>query len=235
MSNRTMDQIDEAPFEHHILTEVTEYDGDGYGLDFSGMGAFLSTEHGVVPHVGDNVYFYMDGPFRAIRGIAINGVVAFYRTREQQQEKNASALAEHNRKRIEKFEEVREDHDRRIAALPEPFRRRLAYFQRTPDWRWQYEDYELFCCEQAVLIAAAVPDPERITEFQVYDWQALLDAVPGLSGDHSGNTFGFSCALAKIYLKEPDLVPDFHGAMVPLAGCEEYGCEHPRPWRKEAA
>lgn len=43
---------------------------------------------------------------------------------------------------------------------------------------------------------------------------------------HSGNTFGCAARLAYHYLTEQENIVREHGALVPLVGCEKYGCPH---------
>lgn len=226
-----MDTIDEQPFGRYIATEIREGE-DGYWVEMSGTSFYLSKEHGAEPRVGDTIYFYGDGIGRIIRGVAINGVVAYYRTPEEQEEQNRRVVERLRIQRIEQFEAARDDQDRRIAALPEVFQKRLAYFGRNPEWRVEHEAYELMCCEQAVLFADTLGSIDALEEFAGLDWEQQVERMPGLDGGHSGNSFGASVMLARFYLKDPDLVPDVHGALVYLVGCDEYGCEHPRPWRE---
>lgn len=229
-----MDTIDEQPFERRIVTEVREGD-DGYWIGAGGISFYLSKEHGAEPQVGDTIYFYGDGIGHIIRGVALNGTVVFYRTPEEQEEQNRQIVERMRIDRIERFEVAREDHDRRIAALPEVFRKRLAYFGRNPEWRVEHEAYELMCCEQAVLFADILGSEAALDEFVKMNYEQQVERVPGMeAAGHSGNSFGASCVLARYYLTDPDLVPDVHGAMVYLVGCDEYGCEHPRPWREAA-
>lgn len=63
-------------------------------------------------------------------------------------------------------------------------------------------EYNLFCCEQAVLISETLKEKERIIEFHKSDWEKQKEMVPSLSEEHSGNTFQMSCRLAISYLPE---------------------------------
>lgn len=137
-------------------------------------------------------------------------------------------MAERDEERKRAFEETRSDHDRRIAALPDVFQRRLAKFQRTnPDFRWKHEGYELLCCEQGALIADTLKTPEAVQAFSKADNDEQNRLVPGLDQGHSGNSFTFSYRLAFEYLTDPELVVQEHGALTILVGCESYGCPHP--------
>lgn len=59
----------------------------------------------------------------------------------------------------------------------------------------------MFCCEQAVVIADALKTPDAIDAWRALPWDEQVKAVP-IDDGHSGNTFGFACALAKAYLAE---------------------------------
>jgi hypothetical protein len=65
---------------------------------------------------------------------------------------------------------------------------------------------------------------EAIATFHEADLDTQKVLFPGLSPDHSGNTFSTSCTLAKIYIDRPELIEQMHGALCPLVGCKEYGC-----------
>lgn len=62
-------------------------------------------------------------------------------------------------------------------------------------------DYNIFCCEQAILISE-LGSKEAIVDFNKQDWKKQKEMVPGLSDDHSGNTFGMACRLAISYLPQ---------------------------------
>jgi hypothetical protein len=81
----------------------------------------------------------------------------------------------------------------------------------------------MFVCTQAVLIADKLKTPEAIKEWKKLEYGKQQAQVPGLSDDHSGNTFGAACYLASIYLQEPESVVEVHGALSPLVGSIAYG------------
>lgn len=62
------------------------------------------------------------------------------------------------------------------------------------------KQYNIFCCEQAVVIAESLKTKEKILKFFKLDYDIQKEMVPLLSDDHSGNTFGMSCKLAISYL-----------------------------------
>lgn len=132
---------------------------------------------------------------------------------------------ESERKQFEEFQRNREGMDKRVAALPEVFRARIQKFRKTnKDFRWKFEGYELFTCEEAIKIAAHCKTLDKVKAFHELPWEEQQKA--GISDQHSGNTFGMSCRLAMWFLTQPENVTKEHGALVGLVGCENYGCPH---------
>lgn len=213
----------DTQYEEYAIREVRKLEHGGWELNCEdALGFFCPEDAPIEPKPGMIVRFYGKGLGYVVRGITIDGHVVFYRTEAQQEEKNRE---ESNRKRREQFELERESIDARVAALPEIFRKRLDKFRRNnPDFRWKYESYELFCCEQAVEIANALVTADAIKEFSRKKYEEQKTAVPALSGEHSGNTFGCAVQLAYLYLSQPEAVEAMHGALAPLVGSEEYGC-----------
>ena len=65
--------------------------------------------------------------------------------------------------------------------------------------KFDYKDdmgnrYITFCCEQAILISETLRNKEKIEAFE------QKKMVPGISDDHSGNTFTQACKLAIHYI-----------------------------------
>jgi hypothetical protein len=63
-------------------------------------------------------------------------------------------------------------------------------------------EYNLFCCEQGMLIAESLQTKEKIVEFHKADWDIQKKMVPTISDEHSGNTFDMSCRLSISYLPQ---------------------------------
>lgn len=63
-------------------------------------------------------------------------------------------------------------------------------------------EYNLFCCEEGILIAQTLETKEKIVEFNKMDWNEQLKLVPGLNNGHSGNTFDMACEFAISYLPQ---------------------------------
>ena len=60
--------------------------------------------------------------------------------------------------------------------------------------------YNIFCCEQAILISESLQSEDNIINFNGVGWDEQVKLVNGLSNDHSGNTFQMSCRMAIQYL-----------------------------------
>jgi hypothetical protein len=99
---------------------------------------------------------------------------------------------------------------------------------RNPNWRRDYESYELFVCEQAASLAALPKDGlirDWYERFRVLPYKAQKVEWPGLDDGHSGNTFGAAVQLAyRLDTNDRRAIVQGHGAMVALVGCAKYGC-----------
>ena len=190
------DMKSDLAYKEYPIERVTE-EKDGWELMHNGHWCvFLFRKHRKKfnPKVGDTLGLCSDS--WGIRGLSINGKVAFYRTREEQKL--------HDQKEMEKEGAIQ----------------RNKFRNNNPDFRWKYETYEMFCCKEAVKIARALKTPTAIQKFQDNP-RKHLELV---SKEHSGNTFGMSCYLAYLYLTNPKGVVELHGALASLVGSEEYGC-----------
>ncbi len=209
--------IDEVRVESDWGWSIKDADGWCFSIQ--------KNTNGVVPKVGDTVRFYGRGVGSVVRGVTINGAVVYYRTSEEQEQHNREQAAAREQAERERFEKDRASLDARYDALPQVFRERIDKFRNNnPDFRWKFESYEMFCCEQAVLFAAALKTGDAIRSFRQLPWDDQKRAVPGLSDDHSGNTFGCACSLAAYYVERPEGVVKSYGALAPLVGSKEYGC-----------
>lgn len=217
--------VDEQ-FEDSEITRVDE-GGDGWTIEHKGWSFWVprANDESVVPVVGARARFYGRGIGSVVRGLFIDGKRVFYRTASEQEAKDKADIEAQNDRDRAKFAENRADHDARIAQLPQVFRDRVEAFQKfSTDWRWQHEGYELYCCEQAVVIVNALGTIDAIREWYKLPWDEQTKRVTGLDDGHSGNTFGMAARLAMLYLDRPELVEQEHGAMCPIVGCREYGC-----------
>lgn len=225
-------------FEERTVKEVTVFDNQIQFTCTDNVGTAFDKK--LVPKalgqvsVGDRTRFY--GQFgRPIRGLFISGYEIWYRTPEEDEAYQEEQRLEATRKRLREYEEKKDEYAARVAKLPQPFRARIERFRRANlNFGQDYEGYELFCCEQAAMIAAEITDgslknPERdaagiLNDFNAMSWEQQIEKVPDLSKEHSGNTFGKSCELARIYIEAPARLPHAHGALCALVGCSDYGC-----------
>ena len=193
-----------------------------------GWSFFIDPAWPAQPRVGSRLRFYGRGIGYTVRGLYIDGQRAFYRTEAEQGEKDRQDQLDRDAESRAAFEARSASLDADYAALPANFQRRIDRFRRDggPDWRWQYEAYEMSCCSDGARIAAALKTPEAIKAFREKPWDEQIKDVPGLFDGHSVNSFGFAVRLAWWHLTKPENVEREHGALVPLVGCEAYGCKH---------
>lgn len=221
--------LKDSEYEEVTLASVRK-SGNGYELKRADGWMMYIDDPGFEPKAGQTARYYGKGIGYPVRGVVIGGKVAFYRTADEERRKHEDEIAVSVREKQSKAKRERAKNDKRIADLPDVFQRRIARFRAgNPDFEWDFQPYELFTCEEAVKIAKAFRTrPEDLPDFHklTYTQQKLI--VPGLSNDHSGNTFGCAVLLARWYLLNPEMVVKEHGAMVPLVGCKAYGCTHDR-------
>lgn len=233
-----MDEIGDFEFEDHLITEVRGNPEQGWSLDMNGMcfhcpNVSDTGEPVNPPAAGMTARLYGKGLGYTVRGLYLNDQRVFYRTPEQEEQKHREWCAEQKRERLAAFEANRDEMDRRFAALPEVFQRRIQKFRNAnPDFRVEYENYEMFCCEQAVIYARMFPTVEALSTFYELPWEQQIAKFEGEQRNafdgHSGNTLGFACRLANHYITNPENVYREHGALTPMVGCQEYGCPHQR-------
>lgn len=185
-------------------------------------------ECSVAPSVGERMIQFGKGIGYTVRGVVIGNRVYRYKTEAQERADNAEYVKQQSDKRRESYEAKRAEFDARVSALPDPLRIRINRFRvmRGNEWRYEFEPYELFTCEQAAVLHSAMTDG-RIPDAQAFaalPWAEQKALVSGIDDGHSGNTLGAALRLATLLRDRPDLVPQEHGAMCPLVGCEEYGC-----------
>lgn len=227
-------RLNETWFRDLILTEVIP-DKNSYSLNAQSLGFGFSMEYGVTPRVGDAVRLY-EHRGSMIRGMDLNGSPIFFKTDEDLDKEHKKFIRETNAKRRAQFKEQKEKLDEQFNSLPEVFKRRIRWFRKhNKNFRWEHEAYELLVCVDALKIAEKCATPEAVKTFMDSSYDFQKSFVPDLSDGHSGNSFGMSCRLAYNYLEDEEMVFYEHGALVPLVGCDSYGCAHPRPGIEEFA
>jgi hypothetical protein len=222
-----MNKADDREYEEVRISKVEGDQKKGWLLARKDGWCFggIPKDWGGTPKAGMLARFYGRGIGSTVRGLDLDGVEVFYRSAEEQATENHLQLKESECKQFEEFQHNRKDMDKRVAALPEVFRTRIQKFREAnKDFRWKFEGYELFTCEEAVKIAARCKTLEEVKAFHDLPWEEQKKA--GISDGHSGNTFGMACRLASWFLTKPENVTKEHGALVALVGCDEYGCAH---------
>ena len=180
----------------------------------------------VEPKVGDTFRVY--GRFgNRFHGQALNGIVLWYSTPAEMEVKHNAMVAKMDADRRERFERERERLDRDYESLPGVLRKRIDRFRAAnPDFRWEYENYEMFVCTQAAVLGAWVAQqPDPIMAIDAWSKQAFAEktaTVPAWSDAHSGNTEGCAIALAWSLIDSPERVVMIPGAMTPLVGTVDY-------------
>lgn len=214
-------------YQDDRIETVTET-ANGWEVTFDGsMVLFVPNEQcKAAPQPGETLRTYGRGFGFIVRGIAINGRVYRYRTEAEDAQDHRDMVARQKAEKAADYEAKRADFDARVAALPEQFRTRIERFRDLGgnEWRYEFEPYELFTCEQAAVIAEAVITVDELAVFCKLSYEEQRLRVPKLDGGHSGNTFGMACQLARCLIEQPELLPKMHGAMCALVGCQEYGC-----------
>jgi hypothetical protein len=210
-------------YRDSVLREVRD-EGDGLALGSDDGWWIVAPKHPAAPTApGTRLRCWGRGIGYSVRGIALGDVVLRYETVQEERARFDIELAEQRRRRIATATAERPASDARIAALPPVFRDRIAaYRAANPDFWWDLEGYELFVCEQAVAFAEALGTPDAVRDFHALPYDEQRRLVPAMSDDHSGNTFGAECFLARAYLTDPALVSRAPGSLAPLVGQAAY-------------
>lgn len=201
------------PSDTHVVASVSD---SGVTSD-SGVVFVWRDLYGAKPEVGD-VVTTIGGFGRPIRGVAVGDELRWYQTEDDWRVEADKRSAEQDRKkRVEWLTDGRDWLDR-FHKLPIPLQERIEKFvAERDDWLWRYGSYELFACEEAVLVWEHLGSGGSVDG---------LESV--LSDQHSGNTWDVAVGLGRMLAdgRIGDVVAA-HGAMVALTGCEAYGCPHP--------
>lgn len=206
-----------------IVKKVEEGD-TSYGITTTDSTGFsLKKKWGVVPKEGDTVTLYCHQG-ASIRGMNWNGVRLFYKTDQELEVERQEWLANYEKEKQESFEKGKRQMDIDYSALPQVFRDRIDKLRaNNPNFRVEYESYELFCCKQAVVFANACQTIEDLKIFYESPYEEQKILVPDMDDGHSGNTFGCAVKLARLYMDAPEFVAQAHGALSPLVGSKAYG------------
>lgn len=217
-------QDGDVPWDTETITAVRPYD-EGWDISMGGSGILVPNDLcDVPPAIGETVEFYGRGFGYDVRGIVIEGRIYRYLTEEEAEVARKEMLERERRKKDAAWEEGKEAFMDRVEALPPEFRKRVAWFMAGNErWGAEFGPYELFCCEQAVVIAADCREKGDVDSF--HEDRDRQERVLGEAmHEHSGNTFGASCMLASLYLSSPEMVWKGHAAIHGITGCAAAGC-----------
>lgn len=221
------DPWNDDEFESGYLTKVNGPSATGwYDVTSStGWSCGIDGQYGVVPKIGDEFTTWGRMGF-PIRGQALNGRVLYYRTQAEQDVADQQEAERVKAGRIAAYESKRAQHDARVAALPAPLRERVEGFRAHGGdaWRWEFEPYEMACCEEAARLAARFKTGDAIKAFSALGYDAQKAAHPTMDAGHSGNTWGMSIRLAWLVVEKPELVAKEHAALCCLTGCGQARC-----------
>jgi len=209
--------------EKGVIKNVTE-DETHFYIDIEGSWSFgLSKEYGVKPKIGDAITIYLVN-VSMIRGVDINNIQVYYKSDEQLEQEHKEWCDNYEKEKQEAFKRDKEQMDADYEALPDNFKKRIDRFRKNnPNFREDFEKYELFCCTEALKIAGICKTQEDIMKFHELGFEEQIKILPTLSDGHSGNTFGCACMLARIQLEMPDKISEFHGSLSPLVGSKTFG------------
>lgn len=217
---------DDTEFEEFTVEAVVPGTG-GFELRHGGGWClFVPNKDALpLPVPGERGRMYGKGTGYPVRGVVIGERVYWYETKAEQDARFKRETEEKDRQDREKWDASWPETRERIARLPDPLKARMDLFLSGEGWGPRFGFYELFCCEEAVVIAGALKTPEAVRSFGKADPKEQSARIPALKYDaHSGNTFGASVRLAWWLVSKPEAVPKEHGALCPLVGCADYGC-----------
>lgn len=194
-------------------------------ISSNGSGFRLDKKYGVIPKKGQVITLYTEGSsFGTIRGMDLDGTRIFYKTDEDLEAERLDFFRKEEERKQETFLKNETKMDAQYDALPIVFKKRIDRFRNNNKrFRIDFEPYELFCCEQAIIIANVCKTADEVEAFSKKEYNEQKAQVTEISDDHSGNSFSCSVHLAYWYLKELNMVYKLHGALSPLVGSDEYG------------
>lgn len=209
--------------EKGIIGKVIE-DETRFYIDIEGSWSFgLSKEYGAKPKAGDAITLHIVN-VSTIRGVDLNGIQVFYKTDAELEQEHKEWLEKYKKEKQDTFKKDKAQMDFDYETLPNNFKKRIDRFRtNNPNFRVDFEKYELFCCKEALKIASVCKTQDDIKKFHDLGFEEQIKILPTLSNDHSVNTFGCACMLAKLQLYFPDRVSEMHGSLSPLVGSKEFG------------
>lgn len=189
-----------------IVESVTPYEDGGASISCKGFGfGIRGSDYGYPVEVGDRVLVWGETG-RPIRGVDVSkpwsgdpdsGLPSvpdwhevFFKTEAEMEAEHRKMASDMQAQRLKEFEENKEKLDAQYESLPSCFQRRVDRFRRNnPDFRWEFEPYELFCCTEAVKMADNATnavgegtDTAEVDDFWA-DEAKWLKAYPKMSKD----------------------------------------------------
>jgi len=196
----------------------------GYTVDLKrGVSFGIKSEYNYIPKIGDFASLKTHNG-NGIRGLNINGEKIFYLTDEQLKEQRRQWIKENRERKENEFLKNKSKMDADFDSLPDCFKIRISHFrENNPNFRIEYEPYELLCCLDAIKIANTLKTPEAVKKYSGMNYDERNNIVKGLSDGHSGNSIELAIMLSYYYLSDPEMVIKFHGGLCMLVGCDKYG------------
>lgn len=208
----------DTAYTEYTIKEVIPGDNDHYEIRYGARVSYQATD-GVAPKVGETVRIYTGISNSDVRGLVVGGRLYSYETMAERKARHDALRARHEAATRENFPK----YDRRYAALPAPFRSRIDYFRRLPNFRLQAEGQELLVCEKAARLAEECGSVEAVSEFCRLSLDRRCRKYPWLeSNSEPDHVVEIICRLAYVSLTDPEHLPDVPGAAAYLAA-EAYG------------
>lgn len=158
----------------------------------------------ISPQVGDSLTTF-GGVGYQFHGQALNGVILWYLTIEQEAAERQAWLDDLAAKRLARFIEREPAMDAMYAALPAPFQRRIDRFRaKDPvSFRVNDEELELRLATDAVKVATLCKTIEALEA-----WKQLPPAeqTKTIEDGHSGHSYAMLCVLAAAFINDPESV-----------------------------
>ena len=199
-------------------------------------GFFLSdayNKNGFVPKIGDAVELF-EHRGAMIRGMNFYNLPAdelnnepqklfgYYKTDEDIEKEDQKRKIQYEKERQERFAKNKERMDKEYEALPAVFRARIDRLRKgNPNFRMDFEEYEVVALKQAIEIANKLQSKEDILKFMELPYEQQ-EKICKMEDGLSGNQFGFAVKIALWWISNPKNVIIEHGAMAPLTGDAEY-------------
>jgi hypothetical protein len=223
-ANRTITRILESPSD---ITKIQSISGGSFTWEH---GRIFVLPKNITAKVGDQVLYYGEWIGWPVRGLVIDGVEAFYETKDEQDIADNAWRRKKMKEQKMRFKEQKEKLDSDYLNLPPEFQARIDRLRsENPNFRIESEAREMFCCKQSIalipyfqtlkkqsedmrleaamnstsftVIEAVLSFEDKIQEFMNLSFEEQKRLIPSIYDWHSGNTFGWACKLAYAYIE----------------------------------